>query len=83
SGPVSDYFDGTPFHSPGQPSSDRSLWDLLRWRLDKAKRAVWLQHIAIDPSIPPAHSVPPRTTMVGYATVLIQIADRNILTDRV
>src|SRR5215471_16929524 len=35
-GPVSEHFDGTRFFNPGQPSTDRGLVDILRWRLTSA-----------------------------------------------
>jgi len=35
-GPVSEHFDGTRFFNPGQPSTDRGLVDVLRWRLTSA-----------------------------------------------
>ncbi len=82
-GPVSGHFDGTRFHSPGQPSTDRSLRDLLRWRREKASRAVWPKSVPIEPTVPSERSDQPRLTMVGHATVLIQVAGLNLLTDPV
>ncbi|WP_281856277.1 MBL fold metallo-hydrolase [Litoreibacter halocynthiae] len=82
SGPVSDHFDGVRFHSPGQPSPDRSLRDLLRWQRESG-RARWPNSVPVVPSKPPANSDLPRLTMVGHASVLIQVAGVNILTDPV
>ncbi len=82
-GPVSDHFDGTRFFSPGQPSTDRSLADLWRWHRAKDKRAVWPRSVHVTPAVPPARSTVPRITMVGHATLLIQVAGLNILTDPV
>ena len=33
SGPESDHFDGQRFFNPDHPDTDRSLRDLLRWKL--------------------------------------------------
>ncbi|MGB3246748.1 MAG: MBL fold metallo-hydrolase [Sulfitobacter sp.] len=82
SGPVSDHFDGTRFHSPGQPSPDRSVRDLLRWQRER-ERVDWPKDVPIVPAVPPARSILPRLTMVGHATVLIQVAGLNLLTDPV
>jgi L-ascorbate metabolism protein UlaG (beta-lactamase superfamily) len=81
-GPVSDHFDGARFHSPGQPSPDRSLGDIWRWRREGG-RARWPAQVAVTPVVPPTRSESARITMVGHATVLIQIAGLNLLTDPV
>lgn len=82
SGPESDHFDGTRFFNPGHPTTDRGIPDLLRWRMT-GKRQPW-------PASVPGHQVVPEAqvdgltvTMVGHATVLIQIAGQNILVDPV
>lgn len=82
SGPVTDHFDGTRFHSPGQPSPDRSLREVLRWQREGA-RTPWPKDVTVTASVPPAHSELARLTMVGHATVLIQVAGVNLLTDPV
>lgn len=81
-GPKTDHFDGTRFHSPGQPLPDRSLRELWRWRRE-GDRAVWPKQVPVSPAVPPARSDAPRLTMVGHATVLIQVAGLNLLTDPV
>lgn len=81
-GPVSDHFDGTRFYAPGQPSPDRSLREILRWQREGA-RAPWPKRVAVTPAVPPARSGPARVTMVGHATMLIQLAGVNLLTDPV
>ncbi|HEY0212971.1 MAG TPA: MBL fold metallo-hydrolase [Paenirhodobacter sp.] len=81
-GPVSDHFDGTRFHSPGQPSPDRSLRDMLRW-WRQGTRAQWPGHLPVIPDTPPTRSDPARISMIGHATVLIQVAGLNLLTDPV
>ncbi len=81
-GPTSDHFDGSRFHTPGHPATDRSLRDLLRWRRS-GTRARWPAQVPVLTVIPPAHSDLPRLTMVGHASILIQVAGLNLLTDPV
>lgn len=81
-GPVSDHFDGVRFFNPGQPTTDRSLLELLRWRLG-ARRPEWPASIAVETVQPDAHVEHLRITMVGHATLLIQAAGVNLLTDPV
>ena len=81
-GPASDHFDGTRFFNPGQPPTDRSLGDLLRWKLGSSADP-WPKHVAVTPVRPDVRVAGPRVTMVGHATTLIQAAGLNILTDPV
>ncbi len=82
SGPPGDHFDGVRFFNPGQADTDRSLRDLLRWRLGE-RAAPWPR------SVPPRQIVPDtsvaglRATVVGHASVLIQAGGLNVLTDPV
>lgn len=81
-GPPSDHFDGAHFFNPEHPPTDRSLRDLLRWRL-KGTRASWPQRVDV-PQVRPAVRVQAlRATVIGHATVLIQAGGLNILTDPV
>lgn len=82
SGPVSNNFDGMRFFSPGQPLPDKSLGDLFRWRC-KGGREKWPNFVPVTPHVPPSRSEQARITMVGHATVLIQVAGVNLLTDPV
>ena len=85
-GPESDHFDGTAFFNPqGVPPGNAR--DLLKWQLRNKNRAKWPQHW---PS--PFHGAQPEervegdrliVTMVGHATMLIQTAGLNIVTDPV
>ena len=81
-GPVSDHFDGTRFFNPGHPPTDRSLGDLLRWRL-LGHHAPWPSHVPGRQVVPAATFDGLRVTMVGHATVLIQAAGLNLLVDPV
>lgn len=82
SGPVSDHFDGVRSHSPGQPATDRSFRDLLRWHR-QGNKARWPSHVAVTPTVPPERSDVARITMIGHASMLIQVAGLNLLTDPV
>ncbi|NVP53837.1 MBL fold metallo-hydrolase [Mycoplana rhizolycopersici] len=84
-GPVSDHFDGTQFFNPGG-DPPRGLRDLLRWQFGGG-RARWPK--SAPSPFPPARPEERidgrdlRVTMVGHATLLIQVAGLNILTDPV
>jgi L-ascorbate metabolism protein UlaG (beta-lactamase superfamily) len=81
-GPPSDHFDGLRFFNPGQGTTDRSFRELLRWQM-AGQRARWPKQVPVTPCVPPARSETLRVTMVGHATVLIQLAGLNIVTDPV
>ena len=84
SGPVSDHFDGLRFFQAGR-ASERSLGDLLRWRLG-GRRAPWPESF---PS--PFVDRPPatigggalRVVPIGHASFLIQTRGLNLLVDPV
>jgi L-ascorbate metabolism protein UlaG (beta-lactamase superfamily) len=81
-GPLSDHFDGTRFFNPdgAQPSG---FADFLRWQVSGG-RAQWPTSVEIGPVAQPAVRVGDlRVTMVGHASLLIQMAGVNILTDPV
>lgn len=84
-GDESDHFDGRVFFNPGgRPPA--GFADLLRWQLG-GDRAPW--PTAWPSPFPPAQPEARltgdglRVTMVGHATLLIQFAGLNILTDPV
>ena len=81
-GPPSDHFDGVRFFNPGQPSTDRGLTAMLRWKLAGAA-AKWPKAVPITPATPARRVDGLRVTMVGHASLLIQAAGVNILTDPV
>lgn len=81
-GPLSDHFDGVRFFNPGQPTTDRSIADLLRWRFG-TRAAAWPTLVPVRPAKPEPRVDALRITMVGHATLLIQVSGVNLLTDPV
>jgi L-ascorbate metabolism protein UlaG (beta-lactamase superfamily) len=79
-GPVSDHYDGLRFFNPDHPDTDRSLRDMLRWKL-REKAARWPKSVPGRQVRPDARVDAIRITMVGHATLLIQAAGLNLLTD--
>ena len=81
-GPPSDHFDGVRFFNPGQPSTDRGLTAMLRWKLADGA-AKWPTSVPVTAAKPEARVTGMRVTMVGHASLLIQVAGMNVLTDPV
>ena len=83
-GPVSDHFDGRRFFDPhGAPP--KSFVDLARWLIRKKWNA-WPDHVPLAQTDRPPARVEDRAwriSYVGHATLLIQTAGLNILTDPV
>ncbi|WP_322990302.1 MBL fold metallo-hydrolase [Hoeflea sp.] len=85
SGPVSDHFDGVRFFNP-DGAEPKGFSDLLKWKFG-GKQANW--PAAVRSPFAPTSPDPRidgdrlRITMVGHATLLIQTAGLNILTDPV
>ena len=81
SGPVSDHFDGVRFFNP-HGTAPRGLPDLLKWQFG-GTRAKWPEQVPVAATRPEAQVKDLTITMVGHATLLIQMAGVNILTDPV
>ena len=79
-GPPSDHFDGVRFFNPDQPATGRGLRDMLRWKLAGAAQR-WPTMVPVTPAVPAARVPGIRVTMIGHASLLIQVAGINILTD--
>ena len=80
--PVSDHFDGYRFYNPGI-DIDKSFIDLWRM-LNSGNRARWPEHVENGSFPPPPRNVPAdeiAVTPIGHATLLIQFAGLNVLTD--
>jgi L-ascorbate metabolism protein UlaG (beta-lactamase superfamily) len=82
SAPPGDHFDGTRFFNPGQPATDRTLFELLRWKWGECP-ARWPTMIPVEQVRPAESSDSLTITMIGHATLLIQVAGVNLLTDPV
>ena len=76
------HFDGTRFFNPGQPGTDRSLSEVLRWQFS-GQRLRWAADLPSAVVKPAAREAGLAITMVGHASVLIQAAGQNLLVDPV
>ena len=84
-GPASDHFDGLRFFNPNGVGPGNSF-DLLKWQF-AGGRVRWPNPVisVFPPAKPDRHvfGQQMRVTMVGHASMLVQIAGLNILTDPV
>lgn len=82
-GPPSDHFDGRVFRNDAPPPPG-AFWKFLRWQLFEPGVS-WPAHLPIERDRPPSrvHGDGIRVSYVGHASVLVQVAGINILTDPV
>ncbi len=83
-GPPSQHFDGTRFFNP-TPMPERGFFDFLRWQFTREPEK-WPKQIdnpAIGKPAPRVEGDAMTITMIGHASVLIQSASLNIVTDPV
>jgi len=83
-GPVSDHFDGVNFFNPGG-NPPKGFVDLLKWQLGGGRKKWPESYPSPFSDKPPARvdGEDLRVSFVGHATVLLQTAGLNILTDPV
>ena len=80
-GPSSPHFDGVRFRNLDGQAGGKSLRDLLRWQLGGTKER-WPKWVETSLDVPPPRVEDGlRASFVGHATVLVQMAGVNILTD--
>ena len=80
--PASDHFNGRHFYNPGDVRP-RGFGGAIRWMATR-DRGVWRRYREEPYGHPPPRTVDDmRVTFVNHATVLIQMAGRNVLTDPV
>lgn len=82
SGPITDHFDGVRFSRPGEPI-DKGALELLRWQLGGGRESWPASYPSPFQDKPPERVDGLRLSLVGHATLLIQVSGRNILTDPV
>jgi L-ascorbate metabolism protein UlaG (beta-lactamase superfamily) len=81
-GKITDHFDGVRFHRPGVPA-DKGMLDLARWQFGGGRTPWPARWPSPYRDTPPERVEGLRVVLVGHATLLIQVAGLNILTDPV
>lgn len=82
-GEPSDHFDGEKFFNPWNKRPKKGIWDVLKWRME-GNRSEWPESVE-NPPRPPLtdRSEPLKVTYIGHATILVQVANINLLVDPV
>jgi len=82
-GATSDHFDGRVFRNQVPLPEDRGWWDVLtwRWQRDVDSWDGWVAPAVESEVVPRVEGERLRVTFVNHATVLLQTAGLNILTD--
>ncbi|MFD0985601.1 MBL fold metallo-hydrolase [Methyloligella solikamskensis] len=81
-GPANGHFDGVRFFNTAPRTPDRTLRDVLRWQTN-SESVKWPAEVEVRTTAPDHKVSGLRATVVGHATVLVQIDGMNILTDPV
>jgi len=82
-GPPGHHFDGEHFYNPGGAPTHKGFKDFVRWRFNR-KVGPWRDWVPALPGKAPPTAVAGdtlRVTFVNHATILLQMAGANILTD--
>jgi L-ascorbate metabolism protein UlaG (beta-lactamase superfamily) len=79
-GPPSDHFDGERFFNPG-PWKDKGLGEFLRWQLGGGREDWPEAYPSSFRDRPPERVAGLRVVLVGHASLLIQVANLNLLID--
>jgi hypothetical protein len=82
-GPISDHFDGERFYNEDSVAADKNLFDVLRWSFSR-KPVPWPKSSTSRTGIKPDVAVKGlRITLIGHASLLIQVNGVNLLVDPV
>jgi L-ascorbate metabolism protein UlaG (beta-lactamase superfamily) len=82
SGPQSDHYDGVRFHSPVEPPVKGLLE--LAWMLAGKARRRWPPLATVpDQDVPPERTEHLRLSSAGHSSILVQVANLNLLIDPV